>query len=82
MKHADGSDVFVATAPQRAARRPLTLAEAAALLELDSSTLRRQISRGALRARKVGPIWTVTLAEVDRYRADHRGKPGRRRESR
>jgi Helix-turn-helix domain len=56
----------------------MTLVEAAAELGLEPSTLRRQIALGRLRARKVGPVWTVTLYEVARYRAEHRGKPGRK----
>jgi excisionase family DNA binding protein len=52
----------------------LTLTEAAAVLGLEQSTLRRQIGRGSLKARKVGPIWVVTVAEVDRYRAEHLGR--------
>lgn len=49
----------------------MTLAEAAAELGLDTSTLRRQIGRGSLRAKKVGPVWTVTRYEVARYKAEH-----------
>ena len=52
----------------------MTLNEAALELGLDASTLRRQIARGSLRARKVGPVWTVTRPELARYRAEHLGK--------
>jgi len=52
----------------------MTLNEAAAELGLETSTLRRQIGRGSLRARKVGPVWTVTRRELERYRAEHLGK--------
>ena len=55
----------------------MTLTEAAEDLGLDASTLRRQIANGVLRARKLGPIWTVTPAEVARYRARHLGRFGR-----
>jgi excisionase family DNA binding protein len=50
----------------------MTLKEAAALLGLAPATLRQQIRDGALRAKKIGPIWTVTPGEVERYRRDHR----------
>ena len=52
----------------------MTLAEAAVELGLEASTLRRQIGRGALRARKVGPVWTVSRRAVERYRLEHLGK--------
>ena len=60
----------------------ITLADAAAELGLTSSTLRRQIERGSLRARKVGPVWTISRRELERYRAEHLGRiggPGRPR---
>ena len=50
----------------------LTLTEAAALLGVESGTLRRQVRLGKLKATKLGPIWTVEQAEVDRYRAESR----------
>ena len=50
----------------------MTLTEAAAVLGLSADTLRWQIRNGALRAKKVGPIWTVTPAEVERYRREHK----------
>jgi len=49
----------------------MTLAEAAQLLNLSPETLRWQIRNGKLRARKIGPLWTVTEREVERYRADN-----------
>lgn len=55
----------------------MTLNEAAAALELDASTLRHQIKNGRLRATKLGPVWTVTAAEVERYRLTRLGRPGR-----
>jgi len=58
----------------------MTLAEAAAVLGLSPDTLRWQVRKGKLRARKVGPIWTVTPGEVARYRAEHqRPEPAYRR---
>jgi excisionase family DNA binding protein len=56
----------------------LTLRQAAAELGITPDTLRQQIKAGALRGRKVGPIWTITRAELERYRRDSRGKRGRR----
>ena len=57
----------------------MTLTEAAELLGLDPSTLRRQAEKRVLRARKVGPIWTVTPHEVERYRREHLGRIGGRK---
>jgi len=56
----------------------LTLTEAAAQLGVHPATLRQQIANGALKARKIGPIWTITAAELKRYRALHLGRPGRK----
>ncbi len=55
----------------------LTLAEAAARLGLSASTLRHQVQSGRLRARLIGKTYVVTPREVERYRRQHRGKPGR-----
>ena len=57
----------------------MTLTEAAALLELAPSTLRKSIARGALTATKKGRDWHVTPREVERYRAEHLGRRGRPR---
>jgi excisionase family DNA binding protein len=55
----------------------LSLSEAAAVLGLEPGTLRVQIHNGKLRGRKVGPIWTVTEREVERYRTESlRGSTG------
>jgi excisionase family DNA binding protein len=48
----------------------LTLEEAAARLGLAASTLRWQIHKGKLKARKLGPLWVVSEREVERYRRD------------
>lgn len=56
----------------------LTLTEAAARLGVAASTLRAQIANGRLRGRLVGKTWTVTERELERYRAESLGKPGRR----
>lgn len=47
----------------------MTLNEAAKVLGVDPGTLRVQVHNGKLRAKKIGPIWTVTPREVERYRA-------------
>lgn len=50
----------------------LVLADAAKRLGVHHDTLRRQIRLGKLRARKIGPIWTVSEREVERYRRENR----------
>ena len=55
----------------------LTLTEAAAQLGLAASTLRHQVQAGRLRARLIGKTYVVTAREVERYRAERLGKPGR-----
>lgn len=55
----------------------MTLNEAAAALGLSAETLRVQVNRGKLRAKKVGPVWTVTPGEVERYRRESLGRKGR-----
>jgi excisionase family DNA binding protein len=59
----------------------LTLAQAAARLGLSPSTLRNQLHAGKLRGRLVGKTWTVTEGEIERYRRDSLGRPGRRHEA-
>ena len=56
----------------------LTLAQAAEQLGLAPSTLRRQVHNGAIKATLIGKTWTVSPREVERYRAEHLGKRGRR----
>lgn len=48
----------------------LTLVEAAKRLGVTADTLRQQIHSGSLKARKVGPVWTVSEREVERYRRE------------
>ena len=48
----------------------MTLAKAAAILGVHPDTLRRQVHRGKLTAKKVGRDWTVTPREVERYRKE------------
>ena len=55
----------------------LTLAEAASRLGLAPSTLRHQVHNGKLRARLIGKTYVVTGREVERYRAEFLGRPGR-----
>ena len=50
----------------------VTIIEAAGLLGLDPSTIRWQIRKGKIRAKKVGRDWQLTPREVDRYRREHR----------
>jgi len=51
---------------------PLTLEQAAAQLGMSPASLRVQVHRGVLKARRLGPINVVDQTEVDRYRAEHR----------
>jgi excisionase family DNA binding protein len=50
----------------------MTLNEAAAILGVTPDTLRQQLANGKLRGRKIGPLWTVTRREVERYRRESR----------
>ena len=50
----------------------MTLSEAAVVLGVHPDTLRRQIRLGKLKAKKIGPIWTVTPKEVERYARENR----------
>ena len=50
----------------------MTLTEAAALIGVTAATLRQQIARGKLKARKVGRDWSVTPREANRYRLENR----------
>jgi len=54
----------------------LTVSQAAARLGLHRTTLLRQITRGALHAKRLGSVWTISAAEVERYRHTHQGKQG------
>jgi len=57
-------------------REMLTVTQAAGRLGLHRDTLLRQIAKGVLHAIRLGSIWVVTGAEVERYRREHRGKHG------
>lgn len=56
----------------------MTLRQAAEALGVSADSLRNQIHNGRLRARKVGPVWTISERELERYRRESRGQPGRR----
>lgn len=58
-------------------RRPtdlLSLPEAAEALGLSASTLRTQREKGAILATKIGRDWLISWGEVERYRAQSRGR--------
>ena len=50
----------------------ITLQEAARVLGMNPGTLRVQIHNGKLKARKIGPIWTISRQELDRYQRESR----------
>ena len=58
--------------------REITLAQAGALLGVSPASLRNQVRNGRLTATKVGTTWVVTPREVERYRTESLGRPGRR----
>ena len=58
--------------------KTLTLKEAAASLGVLPATLRQQIKNKRLKATKRGRDWYVTAAEIERYRRENLGRPGRR----
>lgn len=57
----------------------LTVADAAKDLGLAPATLRSQLRHGALTGRRVGPVWTISREEVERYRSRSLGRPGPRK---
>ena len=58
----------------------MTLQQAAQSLGVTAATLRWQVRNGRLHAQRLGPIWTVTPREVERYRSESLGRhPGRPR---
>src|SRR3954447_13665130 len=67
---------------QRSAPR-MNLRDAAALIGVDPATLRQQISRGNLRAKKSGRDWTVARNDVEHYARTRgrRARPGSSRVS-
>lgn len=56
----------------------LPLSLVAEMLGLDPSTVRRQAIAGRIRGQKVGPrAWVFEADEVERYRSEQLGRPGR-----
>ena len=55
----------------------MTVAEAAASLGIAPATLRQQIANGRIRATKHGRDWWIPRREVERYRRENLGRPGR-----
>jgi excisionase family DNA binding protein len=64
--------------PTSATFPTVTVTEAAERLGVSPRTLQEQIKRGRLKAARHGPIWWITDAEVERYRRESVGKPGRK----
>lgn len=56
----------------------LSLADAADLLGRSQATLSNQVRLGRLAGIKIGRNWLVTRAEVERYRAETLGRPGKK----
>ncbi len=56
----------------------LTLIDVEKRIEVSASTLRKSAEAGTLAATKMGKTWLVTVEEVDRYRRENKGKPGRK----
>lgn len=56
----------------------MTTQEAAAALGVAASTIQHQIAKGRLLATKHGRDWWITEAEIERYRRESSGRPGRR----
>jgi hypothetical protein len=46
----------------------VTVTEAAAELGLTEAAVRARLTKGQMSGRKLGPIWVVTRAEVERWR--------------
>lgn len=55
----------------------LTLSQAAGRLGLSSSSLRNQVYRGRLRAKLIGKTYVISERELERYRRESLGQPGR-----
>ena len=56
----------------------VTVSEAAGRLGISEATIRHQIRNGRMRAHKIGRDWDIQPDELQRYRAESLGKPGRR----
>lgn len=55
-----------------------TLAQAATALGVSPTTLRHQVAAGRLRATLYGRTYLIDRAELERYRRDSVGRPGRK----
>ena len=55
----------------------MTVGEVSTELRLSPRTIRNQIANGRLQATKRGRDWDIPEEEVDRYRVNSRGRPGR-----
>ena len=60
-------------------RPMLTCQQVARILGIDDSTVRLQIKQKKIKATKIGPVWAVSPAEVQRYGRQYLGKPGRKK---
>lgn len=56
----------------------LTARQVATDLGISERTVRDQLAAGVMRGIKPGRDWLVDSSEVDRYRREHLGQPGRR----
>ncbi len=56
----------------------LTVYQAATRLGITGDGVMAAIRRGAMAAERLGSFWVITPQEVERYRRDSLGKPGRR----
>lgn len=54
----------------------LTLKEAAEKLGVTPDNLRGRLAAGSLRGRKIGPVWTVSERELERYERERLGRKG------
>ena len=56
-----------------------SLREAEMCLGVSAATLRQQILAGRLPAHKLGSIWVIDREDLEAYRENSLGKPGRKR---
>jgi excisionase family DNA binding protein len=58
----------------------MTINEAAAALQMSPQGVHRRITRGEMKARRVGKkMWLIAASEVDRWKAAGKLKPGPKR---
>lgn len=60
-----------------------TTTEAAEYMGFEEDTVRQYVYRGLMKGKKMGPIWTLTKSECDRYLREKRsvGNPGNNADS-